>query len=460
MAVVGGGISGLAAAYEAQRAGVSHVVLERGPRAGGIIGTDRTDGFVLDRGPDSLLTTKPAAVDLCRELGLGARLVPTLQPRTAFVLRGGRLQPLPAGTVLGIPTTAAALEAMPLSPDGRARMARDLEPPPGPDAARADAGDESLASFFARRFGPEAVDYIAEPLLAGIHAGYVERLSTRALFPQLLDAERAHGSVIRGLAHARRTPPIPDGPFRALPGGMGELAAALTDHLAPGALRTGAAVRALRGTGPYRLHLEGGATLSARQVVLAVPGFAAATLLRPLDAELAELCGGIRHTSSATVALGYPRAAIDHDLRGTGFVVPRVETGLSVMAGTWVSSKWPGRAPAGQSLLRGFVGGARDSAALERTDTELAAAVHGDFARLLGIHGRPTLARVYRWPRVNPQYEVHHGERVAAIDARVERLPGLHLIGASLRGVGIPDCIAAGRRAGMAASAAAGGRAP
>ena len=305
------------------------------------------------------------------------------------------------------------------------------------------------------------MDYIAEPLLAGIHAGYVERLSTRALFPQLLDAERAHGSVIRGLAHARRTPPIPDGPFRALPGGMGELAAALTDHLAPGALRTGAAVRALRGTGPYRLHLEGGATLSARQVVLAVPGFAAATLLRPLDAELAELCGGIRHTSSATVALGYPRAAIGHDLRGTGFVVPRVETGLSVMAGTWVSSKWPGRAPAGQSLLRGFVGGARDSAALERTDTELAAAVHGDFARLLGI---PRTADTgARLPLAARQPAVRGASRGASRRHRCagwSGCPGLHLIGASLRGVGIPDCIGAGRRAGMAASAAVGRRAP
>ena len=162
--------------------------------------------------------------------------------------------------------------------------------------------------------------------------------------------------------------------------------------------------------------------------------------------------GGIPHTSTATVALGYPRDAIRHDLRGTGFVVPRIERGVTVMAGTWVSSKWPGRAPPGQALLRGFVGGARDGTALDRSDAELIDAVHRDFARLLDIADRPSLARVYRWPGLNPQYEVGHLGRLAAVDARLARLPGLHLTGASFRGVGIPDCIAAGRAAGKAAS--------
>jgi len=189
--------------------------------------------------------------------------------------------------------------------------------------------------------------------------------------------------------------------------------------------------------------------------VLAVPGPTAARLLRPLDAELAEQCGAIPHTSSATVALGYPRDAIGHDLLGTGFVVPRVERGVSVMAGTWVSSKWPDRAPPGQALLRGFVGGARDGSALDRTDAELVAAVHRDFAQLLDISGQPSLARVYRWPGLNPQYEVGHLERLAVIDARLERLPGVQLTGAGFRGVGIPDCVAAGRAAGAAASRAA-----
>lgn len=453
VAVVGGGISGLAAAYELQARKVRHVVLERAPRVGGVIRTDQVDGFTLDGGPDALLVQKPAAVELCREMGLGDRLVPTLPPRTAFVLRAGRLHPLPAHSVLGIPTRVRPLAATRLlSAAGRIRMAADLVLPAGAPGAR---GDESVASFFARRFGQEAVDYIAEPLLAGIHAGHVERLSIRALFPRLVEAERTHGSVIRALAARRRTAPAPGGPFRSLRGGVGELVLALAGRLAPDVLRTGAGVREIRGRTPYRLLLDTGATVTAGQVVLAVPGPAVAALLRPLDPELAEQCGSIPHTSTATVALGYPRDAIRHDLRGTGFVVPRAERGVSVMAGTWVSSKWPDRAPPGQALLRGFVGGARDGSALDRTDAELVAAAHRDFTRLLDISGQPSLARVYRWPGLNPQYEVGHLERLAAIDARLERLPGVQLTGAGFRGVGIPDCIAAGRAAGAAASRAA-----
>ena len=453
VAVVGGGISGLAAAYELQARKVRYVVLERAPRVGGVIRTDQVDGFTLDGGPDALLVQKPAAVDLCRELGLGDRLVPALPPRTAFVLRAGRLHPLPAHSVLGIPTRIRLLAATPLlSAAGRVRMAADLVLPAGSPRA---PDDESLASFFARRFGREAVDYIADPLLAGIHAGHVERLSVHALFPRLVEAERTHGSVIRALAARRRGALASGGPFRSLRGGVGELVEAMARRLAPEALRTGTGVREIRDRAPYRLLLDTGDTVTADQVVLAVPGPAAAGLLRPLDAELAEQCGAIPHTSSATVALGYPRDAIGHDLLGTGFVVPRVERGVSVMAGTWVSSKWPDRAPPGHALLRGFVGGARDGSALDRTDAELVAAVHRDFAQLLDISGQPSLARVYRWPGLNPQYEVGHLERLAAIDARLARLPGVQLTGAGFRGVGIPDCVAAGRAAGAAASRAA-----
>ena len=454
VAVVGGGVSGLAAAYELQVRGVRHVLLEGSARIGGVIRTDRVDGFTIDGGPDALLIEKTAGIELCRELGLGDRLVPTLPPRTAFIVRAGRLHPLPRHSVLGIPTRLWPLASTRLlSAAGRARMALDLiRPGRAPDGG----ADESIASFFARRFGREAVDYIAEPLLAGIHAGHVDRLSIRALFPRLAEAEHTHGSVMRALAARRRARRAPGGPFRSLPGGVGELADALAGALAPGVIRIGDGVRELRGPAPYRLLLSGGETVSAGQVVLAVPAHIAAELVRPLDPELAELCGGIPHTSTATVTLGYPRGAIRHDLRGTGFVVPRIERGLSVMAGTWVSSKWPDRAPPGQALLRGFVGGARDTAALDRSDAELIDAVHRDLAHLLDIEGRPSLARVYRWPRLNPQYEVGHLERLAAIDARLARLPGLRLIGAGFRGVGIPDCIHQGRAAGAAASRGSG----
>lgn len=454
VAVVGGGISGLAAAYELQARGVRPLLLERAARAGGVIRTDRVDGFTIDGGPDALLVDKPAGIALCRELGLGEKLAPMQAPRTAFVLRAGRLHPLPRHSVLGIPTRLQTLASTRLlSAAGRARLALDLI---RPDSGPGGGADESIASFFARRFGSEAVDYIAEPLLAGIHAGDVERLSIRALFPQLAEAERTHGSVMRALAARRRERGATDGPFRSLPGGIGELTGALAGALDPGVLRLDSGVRAIRGRAPYRLALDGGETVSAGQVVLAVPAHAAAALVRPLDPELAELCNGIPHTSTATVTLGYPRGAIGHDLRGSGFVVPRVERGWAVTAATWVSSKWPGRAPPGQALLRGFVGGARDPAALDRGDAELIAAAHRDLARVLDIAGQPSLARVYRWPRLNPQHEVGHLERMAAIDARLARLPGLRLIGAGFRGVGIPDCIHQGRAAGAAASRGAG----
>ncbi len=451
VAVVGGGISGLAAAYELRARRVPHVLLERSSRLGGVIRTEQVDGFTIDGGPDALLVQKPAAIELCSELGLAGRLVPTREPRTAFVLRAGRLHALPDASVLGIPTRLLPLVTSGLlSARGRLRMALERLVPGRPAG---DGDDESIASFFGRRFGREVVDYIAEPLLAGIHAGDVERLSVRALFPRLLEAEARHGSIIRGLGSLRDGRPA-QGLFRSLPGGIGELVAALAGRLDPAAVRTGVGVARLVGPGPYRLELTSGEPVSARQVVLAVPAHAAAGLVRPLDADLAALCGGIPYTSTATVALGYARPDIGHALRGTGFVVPRVERGVSLMAATWVSSKWPHRAPAGHVLLRGFLGGARDGAVLARADADLIDCVHRDFGTLLGVRGAPVVARVYRWPRLNPQHEVGHLARLAAIEARLERLPGLQLIGAAFGGVGLPDCIARGRAA--AAHAAQG----
>ena len=181
---------------------------------------------------------------------------------------------------------------------------------------------------------------------------------------------------------------------------------------------------------------------------MTTPAYVTAKLVSGLDPELDTLCGSIPYTSTATVVLSYPRRSVAHHLDGTGFVVPRVESELSLMAGSWVSSKWPGRAPAGQVLLRGFVGGARDPNALDQTDAELVAAAHRDFSRLLGISGNPVITRVYRWPRLNPQYEVGHLEKLAQIDARLGTVPGLHVTGAGFRGVGIPDCVAQGRAAG------------
>ena len=440
VAIVGGGISGLSAAYELQHRGVPHLLFEGTSHLGGVIRTEVESGFTIDGGPDSLLVQKPAAIQLCHELGLGDRLMPTGTPRTAYVLRGGALFPLAEGSVLGIPLGSLATTGL-LTATGKARMALELTTP----RATTDS-DESIGSFFRRRFGAEAVDYIADPLLAGIHAGDVEKLSMRALFPRLVEVERQHGSVIKGLRSLKAgAPPTPDGMFRSLPGGLGELTEALVTALNDGTLNAGQEVVALTTSGSVTLTLAGGDTVTADHVILTTPAPVTARLLEPVDRELTALCGGIPYTSTATVVLSYPEDRVTRTLDGTGFVVPRVEREYTLMAGSWVSSKWPGRAPDGHVLVRGFVGGARDDEALSRSDEELVADVHRDFRMLLGISAEPALRKVYRWPRLNPQHEVGHLERLAAIDERLTALPGVHITGAGFRGVGIPDCVASGR---------------
>lgn len=462
VAIVGGGISGLSAAYELDRRHVPFVLLEKSARLGGVIRTERAGGFTIDAGPDALLVHKPAALELCAELGLERQLIPTLPPRTAYVVRDATLHPLPPGSVLGVPTRIGPLAAnRVLSWRGRVRMGLDLAVPRAAHHAQ-DAHDESVAAFFRRRFGKEAVAYVADPLLGGIHAGDVERLSMRALFPQFVEAERSHGSVIRAfrrVAADRAAQGDRDGQFRALADGLEALPRAIATRLAPGAVRTETGVTGLTagsgsGNRRYALCTSDGARIAADQVICALPAHAAAPLLAGLDEDAGRLCGSIGHTSVAIVFLAWPRAAVRHPLDGTGFVVPRAETGLSITAATWISSKWPGRVQEGHVLLRGFVGGMRTPEALEQTDDALVTAVQRDLALLLGIDGEPLLARVYRWPLANPQPDVGHLDRVAAIDARLKGLPGLHVIGAAFRGVGVPDCVAAGRAAGRAAAAA------
>lgn len=445
VAIVGGGITGLAAAYELQRRGVRTRVLEAAPRPGGVIVTERFDDWVVDGGPDSLLVQKPGAVALCRELGIADRLAATLLPRTAFVLRDGRLHPLVEGSFLGFPLSAGALAGSTLLTwAGKLRLASEMF------VARGTSEDESIAAFVRRRFGEEAADYIAEPLLAGIHAGDADRLSIRALFPRLWEAERQGGSVLRSF-RALRVRSSPQGAFVSLPGGVGELVDALAGALTPGTLVTAARVGELRRARTYVVQTDGG-TVEAPVVVLCVPAYVAAHLLRGVDTTLAGLCDGVPYASSATVAFGYRRDQVRHSLRGSGFVVPRVERN-PLLAATWVSSKWPGRAPEGHVLLRAFLGGGRDPHRLERDDEEIIDSARAALEQTLAIEGLPLFARLFRWPRQSPQYEVGHLERVAAIERRVGSLPGLFLAGSGFRAIGIPDCIADGRDTAARAAA-------
>jgi len=438
--VVGGGITGLTAAYELQRQGRRAIVLERSPRAGGLILTEQIDGCTIEGGPDSLLTSKPAALDLARELGLENRFQSVRPPGGAFVLRGRALYRLPRPSFLGIPQTWRALAGYSLlSPAARLRLAMEPLIP-----VRREEDDESIGSFFRRRFGAASVDLIAQPLLGGIHAGDIDTLSMRSLFPRLLDAERAHGSI-------RRSPVAPSAavsPFVSLRGGMITLVQALERQLDRGTVRVDAAVHAIERVGDrWRVG-----DVEARALILASPAHAAAALLAPIDAGAAALCRQVPYVSTASVALAWPRTAIAHPLAGTGFVVARRHSDVRITACTWVSSKWEDRAPDGTALVRTFLGGAHDPDVVSLSDDALIAIVRADLERVLGIAGAPTLARVYRWPNAGAQHTVGHLSRVAEIERRLAAHGGLFVAGSGFRAVGIPDCVADARRAAAAAA--------
>ena len=444
MAVVGGGIAGLAAAHELHRRGAAFLVLEASARWGGVVRSERAEGFLLEGGPDALLAQKPEAERLVRELGLADRMVPTNPAqRTVFVLRGRRLHRLPEGMILGVPTRLWPLAGTRLFTwRGKLRMAADLVRP-----ARRDDEDESIASFFARRLGREALDRLGAPFLAGIHAGDAERLSVRATFPRLVEMERRHRSLIRGLLRARPprgTPPPPS--FYSLQGGLSELVDALVAELPAERLRPHATVRSLRrdGTG-YSLSLDGEDEVRCAAVVLAVPAAIAAGLLGPHDAEAGALLRGIPFVSTAVVCLGFRREHVGHLLDGYGLVVPESE-GLRTTACGFFSTKFPGRAPADHVLLRVFVGSARDPNALDATDAELVQTALREMGPVLQLSAPPVLARVFRWAAATPQMVVGHLARVAALDRRLASMPGLAVTGAGVRATGIPDTIADARR--------------
>ena len=348
--------------------------------------------------------------------------------------------------MLGIPTAITPwITSTLLSPRAKLRMASEIFRP------RGDATQESVGQFFRRRFGHRTVDQIADPLLAGIHAGDVEQLSVAALFPRLVEAERSHGSVILGLRDLRKhTPKLREGLFRSLPRGLEEMVRALSEKLPSSTVHRSSQVLDLTGPSPYILQIQHARRLAARSIILATPAHITATLVRRLDTKLESLCREIPYTSTATVLLAYPRLAIQKPVPGSGFVVSRLERSVALLAGSWVTSKWPGRAPPDYVLLRGFLGGSRHPRALEQTDDELADQAHRSFASILAIDRKPTLTRVYRWDRANAQHNVGHIARMTKIEKRSERLPGIFVTGAGFRGIGIPDCIADGRATALA----------
>jgi len=402
-------------------------VFEASSQPGGLIKTERVESFTIEAGPDSVLATKPAALDLARELGLDDQILHVRTPG-AFVLRGRALYRLPSPSLLGLPLTWRALLSYDLLPwRARLRLARGFVAPPRPAAD----GDVSVAEFFRTRFGAETVDLIAQPLLGGIHAGDIEQLSMVSLFPRLLEKTGRP----RFFAKKRDSPQIPTSPFRSLRGGMSTLVDALATALPPGTVRYNTPATAI----------------ADAPVIIAAPAYVAAALLEPIDPHAAALCARVPYVSTASIALAWRRRDVPHPLDGTGFVVARTHADVRITACTWVSSKWTDRAPDEMALLRSFIGGANDPGVVDLSDDELVAIARRDLGAVLGITAAPHLARVYRWRRVGAQHTVGHLERVAEIERRLAPR-GIFVAGSGFRSVGIPDCVADARRvAGEAA---------
>lgn len=445
VAVLGGGISGLGAAYGLRQAIPSPselelTVVEARNDFGGTIGTEVTQGFLVERGPDSFVTLKPRALELARELGIGDRVV-GVRSRRFYGVRNGALVPAPEALVLLAPARLGPFfRTRLLSVPGKLRASLDVVLPP-----RWGTGDESLASFVRRRLGRELLDRIADPLVAGIHAGDPERLSMQSLLPQFVAYERTYGSVIRGVrAAVRSRPPVPNEaprPFASFRRGMAELPNALVAK-APGvAWKTGVRVLGLERTRTGRLQagLSDGGTWTGDAVVLTVPPPGAGALVRTLAPRLATALEAIRYSSSVVVSLGFREDAYRRP-NGSGVVVPRRE-GLRLTACTFSSVKFEGRAPPGHALVRAFYGGARDEAVLDLSDDELVRLAEQELGQLIGLRGPSEVVRVHRWPRAHPQYEVGHRDRVAAIEAARAELPELFLAGSGYRGVGASDCL-------------------
>ncbi len=513
VAIVGGGISGLAALEHLTRAEASlHVtLLEAAPRLGGHIRSERSGDFLMEAGPDVILAAKPAAVELARRVGIGDRLQGTNPAaRGSYIMSGSRLRRMPDGMTGLVPSRMMPFVTTPLiSPLGKLRVGMEYFIPP-----KRDAGDESIEQFVVRRLGREMYQRLVEPLLSGISAGDGGKLSMRAMFPQLVAYEAEYGGLVRGMLEVKRrqrqqTPrrqeprgqeqrqqtqrhdeaagtanqatandatandvPARFG-FLSFPEGLQELVTAVEREVRrrdPAgtriAIRTGARVERIEraetapgAAGGYRVLLANGESLAADAVIMATAGYVSAAALRGVDEELAGLLREIEYASTVTISVAYPESAVPKRLDATGYVAPRVFK-RDVLACTWVSSKFNGRAPAGHVLFRLFLGGAGRGSYVERSDAGLLEIVRREMREVMGIAADPELMQVNRFDRAMPQYNVGHLDRVARIAAQAARNPGLALAGAASGGVGIPDCVKSGERAATAVLTWLAGRHP
>ncbi|NIK77304.1 oxygen-dependent protoporphyrinogen oxidase [Paenibacillus castaneae] len=475
--IIGGGISGLSSAFylqrEAERLGkeIEITIVDGAPAFGGKINTLQRDGFVIEKGPDSFLARKLAIIDLATELGLENELT-TTNPgaKKTYILHKRKLFPMPPGLVLGVPTEIGPfLKTGLLTWGGKLRALLDLTIP-----ARKEQGDESLGGFLERRVGNQVMRRIAEPLLAGIYAGDLKKLSLQATFPQFAASERKHGSLIRGMQHNRKAsaaaaalPAVAKGGvFLTFKGGLSTLVHALDEALSDVQRRLEVKVAEIRKAGviegeaerspdaiehssaQYEVVLANGERLPADRIVMTAPAYNAADLLEPLT-DCREL-RAINYVSVANVVMAFDKATFGLDFDGSGFLVPRSE-GLHITACTWTSSKWLHTSPDDKVLLRCYVGRAGDEESVKLSDADLIKAVRRDIEETMGIRVEPIFTEITRLNHSMPQYPVGHIENVKRLRARLEQeLPGIWITGAAFDGVGLPDCIRQGKEAAQA----------
>lgn len=493
-AIIGGGIAGLAAAYELEKAraadpALDYTLFESRECLGGSIASQIVNGSVLEGGPDSFLSEKPAAAELCRELGLGSDLIPSNDAdRKTWIVVGKRLVGLPDGLMFLVPTKLVPTAFSRLFSLGtKIRMGLELLHPPRPSTE-----DESVAALVQRHFGQEAVERLADPLLSGIYGGDATQLSARTVLPRLVEMEAQYGSLTRGMLAAHKkmkaamaakprtgeaalagAQPAADrlksmtgkgaaapgkggarGIFTTLRGGLQQMVDALAGHLDPQRVKTGTRVDSLERTAEgWRVTCQGRSeTFDA--VILASPAWAASTLLSTVDADLSRELGGIPYSSSITVNLVYDEAKIGNLPEGFGFLVP-ASSGRAMLACTFAHRKFLGRTAPGKAVLRAFLGGMRNETLMTEPDNVLIATVRRELSEILGVHVigphiEPEYAEVNRWRRAMAQYAVGHQDRIKRINARLAEFDGLHLAGNAYDGIGIPDCIRLGRKAAQA----------
>jgi oxygen-dependent protoporphyrinogen oxidase len=451
VAIVGGGISGLSAAFaleqrrQSANEGLEYTLFESSPRLGGVLRTEQVDGCIVEAGPDSFLTEKPWAAELCRAVGIGNQLIGSNDAtRKTYILRAGRLVEMPDGLMFMVPTKIFPALLSPLfSWRTKVRMAQEFLRPPA-----AAQSDESVASLVTRHYGEEMVDRLADPLLSGIYGGSARELSVQAVMPRFAEMEREHGSLSRAMLKARKKTPAnaQRSLFTSLKNGMEQIVQAVASRLAPSSLRTNTAVREIQPEANCWKISAGENSSNFDGLILAVPAHASGSLLRECAPQLSVELSAIRYTSSITVAMGYDAKVRRSLPPGFGFLVPRSE-GKQMLAATFVHNKFSHRVPQNRALIRCAFAGANPDALERQSDLQIAGIVREELRQILGLRAEPLFTRVYRWKSAMAQYGVGHLDRLGRIEQLCRQLPKLALAGNGYRGIGIPDCVRTGRDA-------------